>query len=67
MRHEPGAQVVREVRAHFPDEAFETLLPRNIRLSEAPSYGLPIGAYDPRCAGATAYRDLARELIRRSK
>ena len=62
-----GAQVVQEVRAHFPDEAFETLIPRNVRLSEAPSYGIPIGEYDSRCAGATAYRDLAKELIRRAK
>lgn len=62
-----SAQVVREVRAHFPEEAFETLIPRNIRLSEAPSFGVPISEYDPRCAGATAYRDLARELIRRTK
>lgn len=60
-----GAQVVKEVRTHFPDEAFETLVPRNVRLSEAPSFGIPIGEYDPRCPGAVAYRDLARELIRR--
>jgi chromosome partitioning protein len=62
-----GAQVVKEVRAHFPEEAFETLIPRNVRLSEAPSFGVPITEYDPRCPGATAYRDLARELIRRTK
>ena len=60
-----GAQVVQEVRAHFSQEAFETLIPRNVRLSEAPSYGIPINEYDARCAGATAYRDLARELIAR--
>ena len=60
-----SAQVVEEVRAHFPDEAFETLIPRNVRLSEAPSYGIPINEYDARCTGATAYRDLARELIKR--
>jgi len=62
-----SAQVVQEVRAHFPEEAFETLIPRNVRLSEAPSYGIPISEYDARCAGATAYRDLARELIKRRK
>jgi chromosome partitioning protein len=62
-----SAQVVREVRAHFPEEAFETLIPRNVRLSEAPSYGMPIGEYDAKCAGAVAYRDLARELIRRTQ
>ncbi len=60
-----SAQVVKEVRAHFPEEAFETLIPRNVRLSEAPSFGVPISEYDPRCSGAIAYRDLARELIRR--
>lgn len=60
-----GAQVVQEVRAHFPEEAFETLIPRNVRLSEAPSYGIPISEYDPKCAGAAAYRDLARELLAR--
>ena len=60
-----SAQVVQEVREHFPEEAFETLIPRNVRLSEAPSYALPINEYDPRCAGAAAYHDLAKELIRR--
>ena len=60
------AQVVQEVRTHFRDEAFETLIPRNVRLSEAPSYGLPIHLYDARCAGAQAYRELARELIERN-
>lgn len=62
-----GAQVVQEVRAHFPEEAFETLIPRNVRLSEAPSYGIPISEYDPKCAGAAAYRDLARELLARGR
>ena len=62
-----SAQVVQEVREHFSDEAFETLIPRNVRLSEAPSYGIPISEYDAKCAGAVAYRDLARELIRRTK
>ena len=62
-----GAQVVQEVRAHFPEEAFETLIPRNVRLSEAPSYGIPISEYDPRCVGAAAYRDLARELLARTR
>ena len=61
-----GAQVVHEVRAHFPEEAFETLIPRNVRLSEAPSYGIPISEYDPKCAGSAAYRELAKELIERT-
>ena len=61
------AQVVQEVRNHFRDEAFETMIPRNVRLSEAPSYGLPIHLYDARCSGAKAYEALARELIERNR
>lgn len=61
-----SAQVVHEVRAHFPEEAFESLIPRNVRLSEAPSYGMPISEYDPKCAGSAAYRELAKELIERT-
>ena len=59
------AQVVQEVRAHFSNEVFETMIPRNVRLSEAPSYGMPIGAYDTRCIGAKAYANLADELMQR--
>ncbi|MBR0367306.1 MAG: ParA family protein [Clostridia bacterium] len=61
------AQVVQEVRSHFRDEAFDTMIPRNVRLSEAPSYGMPIHLYDPRCAGTQAYRALAAELIERNE
>ena len=61
------AQVVQEVRNHFRDEAFQTMIPRNVRLSEAPSYGLPIHLYDARCAGAKAYVELADELIERNE
>ncbi len=59
------AQVVQEVRAHFPKEVFETTIPRNVRLSEAPSYGQPIHVYDARCIGAKAYGELAEELLER--
>jgi len=59
------AQVVQEVRAHFTNEVFETMIPRNVRLSEAPSYGLPIHRYDARCIGAKAYAELAKEVIDR--
>ena len=61
------AQVVQEVRNHFRDEAFETMIPRNVRLSEAPSYGLPIHLYDARCSGAKAYQELAKELLERNE
>ena len=61
------AQVVQEVRTHFRDEAFETMIPRNVRLSEAPSYGLPIHLYDSRCSGAKAYQELAQELLQRNE
>ena len=60
------AQVVQEVRTHFREEAFETMIPRNVRVSEAPSYGLPIHLYDARCTGAQAYRELAGELIEKN-
>ncbi len=62
-----GAQVVGEVRKHFSKEVFETMIPRNVRLSEAPSYGMPIHVYDPRSTGAQAYRALAQELIHRQE
>ena len=60
------AQVVQKVRTHFRDEAFATMIPRNVRLSEAPSYGLPIHLYDARCPGAKAYAELATELLERN-
>ena len=58
-------QVVDEVRAHFPDTIFTTIIPRSVRLSEAPSYGKPILAYDPSSRGAVAYCRLAEEVLRR--
>jgi len=59
-------QVVDEVRRHFGQRVFATVVPRSIRLSEAPSYGQPILSYAPQSAGAMAYELLARELIRHS-
>lgn len=61
------AQVVQEVRNHFPQEVFETMIPRNVRLSEAPSYGEPIHIYDSHSTGAQAYRALTKELIQRNE
>jgi chromosome partitioning protein len=60
-----GQQVVQEVVRHFPDKVYETLIPRTVRLGEAPSFGKPIIVYDRTGIGATAYRLLAREFIRR--
>lgn len=56
-------QVEAEVREHFPDKVYETKIPRNVRLSEAPSYGQPIFAYDPGSKGALAYLSLAKEVM----
>ena len=56
-------QVVQEVQTHFPDSVSEVLVPRNVRLSEAPSHGLPITAYDPKSKGAEAYRRFSEEVI----
>jgi chromosome partitioning protein len=61
-----SAQVVDEVRRMYPDLVFHTLIPRNVRLSEAPSYGMTIGQYNPRSRGGTAYADLTREIIARA-
>jgi chromosome partitioning protein len=56
-------QVVEEVRRHFQDKVFDTVIPRNVRLSEAPSYGQPIMDYAPKSAGAEAYHQLAQEIM----
>ncbi len=58
-------QVVDEVRGHFGDKVYETVIPRNVRLGEAPSYGQPITAYDSYSPGARAYRFLAREILKK--
>jgi len=56
-------QVAEDVRAHFPDKVFRTVVPRNVRLSESPSHGLPALLYDPSSRGAQAYSELAREIL----
>jgi chromosome partitioning protein len=58
-------QVVSEVRDFFGEKVFETLVPRSVRLSEAPSFGQPVTLYDPAGRGAEAYRRLAKEVIAR--
>jgi chromosome partitioning protein len=60
-----ASDVVGQVREHFGDTTYRTVIPRTVRLSEAPSYGEPIEAYDPMSRGAIAYRELAREFRRR--
>ena len=59
-------EVADEIRRHFSDQVFETVVPRNIRLAEAPSHGLPIFQYDIKSRGSEAYLALAREFLRRS-
>lgn len=58
-----SAQVVQEVKKYFGDKVYTTVIPRNVRLAEAPSYGLPITAYDPKSKGAEAYMDFAEEFL----
>jgi chromosome partitioning protein len=58
-------QVAEQVRAQYPEKTFRTVIPRNVRLSEAPSHGMPITQYDPTSRGAVAYQELTKELIAR--
>ncbi len=59
-------QVAQEVKRFFPGKVYATVIPRNVRLSEAPSHGKPITAYDPHCRGAEAYSQLAQEFLRKN-
>ena len=67
MRTNLAQQVVQEVVTHFGDKVYESLIPRSVRLSEAPSFGKPVTAYDKHSTGAAAYRQLAREFLGRIK
>jgi chromosome partitioning protein len=60
-----SGQVIDEVRRHFPELAFRTVIPRNVRLAEAPSHGEPVIRYDPHCSGADAYFEAAKEVAAR--
>ena len=62
-----SAQVVENVKSHLNQNVYKTLIPRNIRLAEAPSYGKPINMYDPKSAGAESYMSLAEEVIKKNK
>jgi chromosome partitioning protein len=66
-RNRLSHQVVEDIRAHFPDKLFQTIVRRNVRLSESPSYGKPICLYDASSTGAQDYRDLAKELLSRGE
>jgi len=66
-RNRISHQVLEEIRAHFPDKLYRTIIRRNVRLSESPSYGKPVCLYDANSAGAQDYRDLAKELINRGE
>lgn len=59
-----GIQVIEEVKKYFQEKVYKTIIPRNVRLSEAPSHGEPIIIYDPKSRGAEVYLDLAKEVIR---
>ena len=66
-RNALSEQVAADVRAHFGDKVYETVIPRNVRVSEAPSFGKPVLIYDLKCAGSQAYIQLARELVVRER
>ena len=57
-------QVVKEVKNYFEDRVYKTVIPRNVRLSEAPSYGMPISVYDPKSKGAKSYEKFVKELLK---
>ena len=57
-----STQVAQEVRKHFPGKVFASVIPRNIRLAEAPSHGIPVTAYDRSSRGAKAYKEMAEEI-----
>ena len=66
-RNNLANQVVQDVRAHMGDKVYQTVIPRNVRVSEAPSYGKPAILYDLKCSGSQAYLQLASELIRQER
>ena len=64
-RNSLSAEVAEQLKAHFPEKLFRTVIPRNVRLAEAPSYGKPVLQYDRHCVGSQAYLALAGEVLRR--
>jgi len=59
-------EVVKEMKSHFPEKLYETVIPRNVKLSESPSFGKPVILYDPESKGSHAYQQLAVEFLRRN-
>lgn len=66
-RNNLSAQVAADVREHFGDTVYDTVIPRNVRVSEAPSFGKPVLLYDLQCSGAQAYLNLAKEVVRQER
>jgi chromosome partitioning protein len=66
-RNSLSEQVGRDVRSHFGTTVYDTVIPRNVRVSEAPSFGKPVLVYDLKCAGSQAYLKLAREVVVRER
>ena len=61
-----GLEVVEDIKSYFKERVYDTIIPRLVRLSEAPSHGKPIVAYDPQSRGTEAYLNLAKEVIERN-
>jgi len=66
QRNRLSHEIAREVREHFPDKIFRSIIPRNVRVSESPSHGLSVLEYEPRSSGSQSYRELAAELLGRA-
>ncbi len=66
-RNALSGQVANDVRSHFGDKVYDAVIPRNVRVSEAPSFGKPALIYDLKCAGSQAYLRLAREVVARER
>lgn len=60
-------QVVKEIKNYFGDKVYKTVIPRNVKLSEAPSYGVPITLYDPKSKGAKSYDKFAKEFLKNNE
>ena len=66
-RNKVSRQVAQEIKKHLKDKVFETFIPRNVKISEAPSFGKPVIAYDHNCSGAKAYVNLVKEILTKNK